>query len=418
MYCTPSKRALEADPEDPATERQSTTTDGLSRQVSQYFQLSGSQMAPSPFVTRSILGSVVGVDSSELKSLRIQKIKLEHRLKHATIELERQALEAGELRKKLELLSVGYEKAAKGLQAERDFLFASAQASKEALVESQSALAAVQKQLQTAEAKQQKAAEDMSEERELLRQEQAMLARLKQTASDTLKSTETRLMARISALEAELALKSTQATELQRAVESLNADLDESKIRILTASKADLAQEDLQVVQRTTFEKVAELSSLQKSLRRLTAENESFRANSRSAVILEEELRVLRMQAKQKDVLETRVAELEARLKLQQTAATSTPSDSGAVRELLQRTVDVSRLTDEVSELKGRLAARDLELADAQHGLSALKAAQRVDEDRRHQLEREVVTQNERLKLARLEITNLGEQIMSHKTGQ
>lgn len=413
MYCLPpKKRAVAENPDDQDT--QST----VSQESSQIIRPSGSMLnilgiPGSPFSTASALGASlksVSLDQGELKKTLQEKRKLEHELKMKILALEKKDVEIEQIKAKLVQVPEQYQSKIKGLETERDYLFESAKKSKEALKTAQEEVEELREKLST-RSKAISRPEDQERIAELERNVRRLRLEL-ESSNQTYQHTIEEKDVRLQSTGAELVEKNSKIEQLQAEIEEITVKLDEAQIHLLMSAKRASEDRDTESLQKVTFAKVNDAHQLEVEHRKLVAENEQLKRAAGSAKILEERLRDLQFQLSNQRQIEHRLTALESENQtLKQKAEQSGNTGPVSMKSMMEKTIQITKLQEELGELRGSIKAKDSEIETMKHQIEQLRLSIGKSDASTKAKDAELSQANEQLGLARLEIAMLKDQL-------
>lgn len=415
MYCHPSKKrsVVPENPDD--TETQSN----VSQESSQIIRPSGSMLnvmgiPGSPFSTASVLGASfksVSLEQGELKKTLQEKRKLEHELKMKALMVEKKEVEIQQLKARLLQVPEQFESKVKSLETERDYLFESAKNSKEslsfALVEIESLKEKLSNSSRTMSIPEDQ--ERISELERTVRTLRLQLDSSRQTHQQAITETNAKLQSAM----AEISEKNSKIDRLQAEVEEITAKFDEAQIHLLMSAKRASKDRDTEALQKVTFAKVNDAHQLELEHRKLVAENEQLKRTAGSAKILEERLRDLQFQLCSQRQIEQRLATLETENQVLKQKAEQGAHQTGPVslKSAMEKTIQITKFQEELGELRGSMRAKDSEIDTMKAHIEQLRVSMEKSDAATKAKDFELSQTSEQLRLARLEILMLKDQL-------
>lgn len=204
--------------------------------------------------------------------------------------------------------------------------------------------------------------------------------------------------------------------QLTERLEAAQVEIDQAHIRSLSTAASNSQEEDFRVLQGTVFEKVNEVATLDRDMRRLQAENERLRGSFTANLVLEERCRELEVQLALKRDVEQRMAKIEAENRIlkerggRPSIVSPVESPTSTIRSLMKQTLEMDQLQEQISSLKAEVKMKSVELEDVRQSQLTMKTELESAKEVSLQHEREAKQAAERLRLALLEIETLKSQ--------
>lgn len=368
----------------------------------------------SPFSTASVLGASfksVSLEQGELKKTLQEKRKLEYELKMKALMVEKHGVEIQQLKARLLQVPEQFEARVKSLETERDYLFESAKQSKESLSVALVEIGSLKGRLSSG-SRTMSRPEDQERISELERTVRSLKLELdssRQTHQQAITEKDTKLRT----AEVEINEKNSKIELLQAEIEEITAKFDKAQIDLLMSAKRASEDRNTEVLQKVTFSKVNDAHQLEVEHRKLIAENEQLKRTAGSSKILEERLRDLQFQLSTQRQIEQRLATLETENQALKQKAEQGPSQTGPVslKSAMEKTIQITRLQEELGELRGSLRAKDSEIDTMKTRIEQLRVSMDKSDAGTKAKEFELSQASEQLRLARLEISMLKDQL-------
>lgn len=215
----------------------------------------------------------------------------------------------------------------------------------------------------------------------------------------------------------------SQLGEKNKVVESLSKEANELRIQVeqlqlqtISHRKDESRKQDEIDLQQNILERLGSSSKTEQLIRKLQLENQNLKQQASAIGVFEERLHDMQMKLDSAKDLQGRLAKLEAENAQLTTSTTSSDISNAlnigswkALKNLMEKVVETTKLKEDISELRGSLGHKELEFADAKAEVEHVTKQLETEKKCRLEAESRVVGILEKLKLQSIEIAQLKE---------